>query len=75
MWDARCEKKLVVLCLLNEFSDFKFFSHDNSVLYQIITLQDLRGIYQNCHFFGIHTTFQLTSNVLNKQFYDEIFLI
>ena len=59
--------------LLTEFSDFKFFSDDNSVLYQIITLQDLHGVYQNCHFFGIHTAFQLTNNILNKQFYDEIF--
>ena len=60
--------------LLTEFSDFKYFSDDNSVLFQITTLQDLHGVYQTCHFFGIYRTFQLTNNILNKQFYDEVFL-
>ena len=51
---------------LNKFSDFKLFSDDNLVLFEIITLQDLHGVYQNWHFFGIHTTFQLTNNILNN---------
>ena len=67
MWETRCEKNLLFAYLLTEFSD------DNSVLFQIITLQDLHGVYQNCYFFGIQTTFQFTNNILNKQFYDEIF--
>ena len=54
---------------LTEFSDFKFFFNDNSVLFQIIILQDLHGVYQNCHFFGIHTTFQLTNNFMMKYFH------
>ena len=67
------KKKLLLFAYsLTEFSDYKFFSDDNSVLFQIITLQDLHGVYQNCHFFGIYT-FQLTNNILNKQFYDKIF--
>ena len=64
---------LLFAYLLTEFSDFKFFSDGNLVFFQLITLLDLHGVYQNCHFFEIHTTFQLTNNILNKQFYDEIF--
>ena len=65
MWETRCEKNFLFAYLLTEFFDFKFFSDDSSVLFQIITLQDLHGVYQNCHFFEIHT-FQLTNNILNN---------
>jgi len=67
-------KKILFLFayLLTEFSDFKVVCDDNSVLFQIKTMQDLHGIYQNCHFFRIHATSQLTINIVNKQFYDEI---
>jgi len=60
MWKIRCEKNLFLFAyLLTEFSDFK-------VLFQIITIQDLHGVYQNCNFFNIYTTFQLTINIVNK---------
>ena len=49
MWDTRCEKNFLLLAyLLMTFSDFKFFSDDNSVLFQLIPLQDLHGV---CRFF------------------------
>ena len=74
MLDTRYENNLLLFAyLLTKFSDFKFFSDDNLVLFLLITLQDLHGVYQNCHVFGIYTTFQLTNNILNKQFFDEIF--
>ena len=72
MRETRCEKNLLLFAyLITEFSDFKFFSDDNSVLFHIIALQNSHDVYQNYHFFGIHT-FQL-NNILNKQFYNEIF--
>ena len=64
---------LLYAYLLTEFSDFKFFSDDNSFLFQIITLEDLHGSIKIVIFLEFtHFSLQIHS-ILNKQFYDEIF--